>query len=126
MKRPEPSTPRLNVRAVSVPNLRPNHRRHPKLRRRVVTQQKFFSTFLCDRPGCLELPLKSVRNPARFCCAACRQAVRRVLERERKWRFRGTFRGRRQRAQEYAAARARRSGQQHDTAGATPARAPPP
>jgi hypothetical protein len=95
------------------------------LRRRVVTQQNFFSTFLCDRPGCYESPLKSVRNPARYCGRACRQAVRRVLERERKWRSRGTFRGRRQRAQEYQAARAQRAEQQHDSARATPPRAPP-
>ena len=80
----------------------------------------------CDRPGCYEPPLKSVRNPARYCCSACRQAVRNVLDRERKWRFRGTFQGRRAREQEYAAARARRCGQQHDSASATSPRAPPP
>jgi hypothetical protein len=83
-------------------------------------------TPLCDRPGCYQPSLKSVGKPACFCCAACRQAVRRVLDRERKWRFRGTFQGRRARDQEYAAARARRSGQQHDPARATPPRAPPP
>jgi hypothetical protein len=62
----------------------------------------------CARPGCHEPPLKSVRNRARFCCPGCRQALRRVLDRERKWRWRGTFKGRRQRLQEYANARARR------------------
>ena len=81
---------------------------------------------LCDRPGCYEPPLKSVGKPACFCSPACRQAVRRVLERERKWRFRGTFKGRRQRLQEYQAARAQRSAQQHDTTSATPGRVPPP
>ena len=67
-------------------------------------------TPLCDRPGCHEPPLKSMHKPACFCSPACRQAVRRVLDRERKWRFRGTFQGRKARAQEYATARARRSG----------------
>ena len=61
---------------------------------------------LCDRPGCHEPVMKSGRSQARYCCSACRQAVRRVVDRERKWRFRGTFRGRRRRAQEYQAARA--------------------
>ncbi len=126
MRRPEPSTPRRNVRAVSVANLRPNHRRHRKLWQRVVTQQKFFSTPLCARPGCHEPPLKSVGKPACFCGRACGQAVRRVRDRERKWRLRGTFKGRRVREQEYAAARARRSGPQHDTASATPPPMPPP
>ena len=48
---------------------------------------------LCDRPGCYEPPVISLRNPARFCCAACRQAVRNVLDRERKWLSRGTLDG---------------------------------
>lgn len=88
---------------------------------------KIFSpTPVCDRPGCHEPPLKSIRNPARFCGPACRQAVRRVRERERKWRFRGTFQGGRARAREYAAARARRSGQAHESARAPPAPTPPP
>ncbi len=84
-------------------------------------------TPVCDRPGCYEPPLKSGRNQARYCCHACRQAVRRVIDRERKWRLRGTFQGRRARAQEYTTARARRSGQQHGTASAPPPpQAPPP
>ncbi len=80
----------------------------------------------CHRPGCPEPPLKSIRNPAHFCGPACRQAMHRVLERERKWLCRGTFKGRRQRAQEYQAARARRCGQQHDSASAASSRPPPP
>ena len=63
----------------------------------------------CHRPGCYELPLTSVRNPAHFCGPACRQAVHRVRDRERKWRSRRRFRIQRARQQEYAAARARRS-----------------
>jgi hypothetical protein len=83
-------------------------------------------TPVCHRPGCYEPLLKSVRNPACFCSRACRQAVHRVRDRERKWRLRGTFQGRKARTQEYAAARARRSGQQLNTASATPPRPPPP
>jgi hypothetical protein len=80
---------------------------------------------MCARPGCHEPVLKSIGNSARYCCPACRQALRRVLDRERKWRLRSTFQGRRVRAREYAAARARRCGQQSDTASATPPRPPP-
>jgi hypothetical protein len=87
---------------------------------------KIFSpTPVCDRPGCHEPPRKSGRNQARYCCSACRQAVRRVLDRERKWRCRGTFQGRRAREQEYQAARARRRGQQPDPVSATSAPAAP-
>jgi hypothetical protein len=81
----------------------------------------FSRTPLCARPGCHEPPVKS----GRYCCLACRQAVRRVLDRERKWRRRGTFQGRRARAQEYQAARTQRSGQQHDPAKAMSPRPPP-
>jgi hypothetical protein len=80
----------------------------------------------CGRPGCHQPPMMSVRNPARFCSLACRQAMRRVVDRERKWRWRGTFKGRRQRLREYARARARRCQQQHDHASASASRPPPP
>ena len=73
----------------------------------VVTQQEFFVLPLCDRPGCHEPPLQSGCRQARYCCPACRQAVRRVLDRERQWQLRSTFQGRRARAQESKAARAR-------------------
>jgi hypothetical protein len=84
---------------------------------------KIFSpTPMCDRPGCHEPVPKLGRSQARYCCAACRQAVRRVVDRERKWQFRGTFRGHRAREQEYhQAARARRCKQQPDTVNATSA-----
>jgi hypothetical protein len=86
----------------------------------------FFSPMpLCDRPGCHEPPRKLGRNQACYCCSACRQAVRRVLDRERKWRWRGTFQGRRARVQEYQAARARRRGQPPDTGSATSTPAAP-
>jgi hypothetical protein len=127
-----PSTPRRSVcavrmRAVSVPEFRRKPQISPRLRRRVVTQQKFFAQPLCERPGCYEPAPKLGRNQAHYCGPDCGQAVRRVLDRERKWVRRGTLQGRRQRAREYQAARARRSGQQAqqaDRAG-TPPRAPP-
>ena len=72
----------------------------------------FFPPFLCDRPGCHEPPVISLRNPARYCCPACRQAVRNVLDRERKWRSRGTLDGRKKRTCQYQAARRRRSPRQ--------------
>jgi hypothetical protein len=81
----------------------------------------FLPTPMCDRPGCHEPVAKSGRGQARYCCSACRQAVRQVVDRERKWQFRGTFRGRRAREQEYQAARARRCKQQPDTVRATSA-----
>jgi hypothetical protein len=48
-----------------------------------------FSGQPCHRPGCyVHFPL-SARSPGqRFCCAQCRRALRRVLDREAKWRRR--------------------------------------
>jgi len=45
--RSKPSMPRPNVRAVSAPHLRPKLQRPLRLRRRVVTQQKFFRRLPC-------------------------------------------------------------------------------
>ena len=126
MPQPKLSTPRLNARVASEPNPHRKHQRVRRLRRRVVTQQNFFSTPLCARPGCHEPPLNSIRNPARYCCIACRQAVRNVLDRERKWRSRGRLNGRRKRAHEYRAAREQRSRGQRDASGAAPSGLPPP
>ena len=67
--------------------------------------QTFFPLPVCERPGCHEHSVRSHRNQARYCCPACRQAVRNVLDRERKWRSRGTLAGRKKRAIEYQAAR---------------------
>ena len=78
--------------------------------------RKFFSLPLCDRPGCHEPPVTSLRNPARYCCPACRQAVRNVQDRERKWLSRGTLDGRKKRAIEYQAARRHRSPRRRNTA----------
>ena len=47
--------------------------------------ENFFPLPLCERPGCHEPHVTSPRNPARYCCTACRQAVGKVLDRERKW-----------------------------------------
>lgn len=82
-------------------------------------------TPLCARPGCHEPPRKSGRGQAKYCCPACFRAVRRVVDRERKWLQRGTFQGRRARLREYQAARARRSREPRDSAGAPPSRASP-
>lgn len=109
IRRSERGTPRRNARAAREPRPKPRSVLSRMLRRRVVTQQNpFFAPPLCDRPGCHEPPAASVRNPARYCCAACRQAVRNVQDRERKWRLRGTLHGRWKRAFEYQAARRRR------------------
>jgi hypothetical protein len=43
----------------------------------------------CDRPGCYVLfPRPSPYSPRRFCCPLCRRALRRVLDREARWRRR--------------------------------------
>jgi hypothetical protein len=87
--------------------------------------RNFFSLPLCDRPGCHESPIACTRNPARYCCSACRQAVRNVRDRERKWRSRDTLDGCKKRAFEYQAARYRRSAQRGRTSSPVPARPPP-
>jgi hypothetical protein len=86
--------------------------------------QTFFSLPLCDRPGCYQHPASSTRNKARYCCPACRQAVRNVLDRERKWLSRGTLDGRKKRAIEYQAARRRRAFR-HGTVSSPPPSRPP-
>jgi hypothetical protein len=53
-----------------------------------VIPTNFFSCS-CDRPGCYEEFDRTQRSPLqRFCSHACRQALERVLERERRWRQR--------------------------------------
>jgi len=66
-----------------------------------------------------------VNGYARYCCIACRQAVRNVQDRERKWLWRGTPDGRKKRDVEYRAARQNRSLRQPATAADVPPRAPP-
>jgi hypothetical protein len=69
--------------------------------------------------------VSSPRILARYCCAACRQAVRNVQDRERKWLSRGTFDGRKKRAIEYQAARQHRSRRQRAAITNVLLRAPP-
>ncbi len=69
--------------------------------------------------------MTSPRNPARYCCTACRQAVRNVQDRERKWRSRGTLDGCKKRDIEYQAARRNRSLPQQAIAADLPPRPPP-
>jgi hypothetical protein len=48
-----------------------------------------FSARPCQRPGCYELFVTGPHEPPqRFCCSACRRALRRVLDREARWRWR--------------------------------------
>jgi hypothetical protein len=50
---------------------------------RAAEESRFFC---CDRPGCKEHVVRSKRSPCqRFCSPSCRQALRRVIERERRW-----------------------------------------
>lgn len=63
---------------------------------------------LCDRPGCYEPPCDSPRVPSRYCGDACRTAMRRVCDRERKCLARKTQAGRLKRRREYQAAKVRR------------------
>jgi hypothetical protein len=87
--------------------------------KRAWSRSKKNSCPLCDRPGCYDSPRPSCRCPARYCGNECRQAVRRVCDRERKWLNRKTPAGRYKRSLEYQAQRARRAtrlgdGTKHD------------
>jgi hypothetical protein len=59
---------------------------------------------ICERPGCYEAPRASRRSPSSYCGDACREAMRRVRDRERKYLRRMTNAGRLKRRLEYAAA----------------------
>lgn len=77
-----------------------------------------YSDIFCGRTGCYEPPRPSLRTPAYYCSTACRTAVRRVHDRERKWLSRAKFAGQVKRRSEYEAARQRcvhQSGNVHDT-----------
>ena len=53
---------------------------------RPATESGFFC---CDRPGCEEhFSRPHLISTRRFCSPSCRQALRRVIERERRWRRR--------------------------------------
>lgn len=64
----------------------------------------------CDRPGCYEARRSSSRAAARYCSDDCRQALRRVTDRERKWLRRNTSAGRFKRLMEYQQRAANKSG----------------
>jgi hypothetical protein len=50
---------------------------------------KIFLCRACQRPGCYELFVVTPRSPEQhFCSASCRRALRRVLDREARWRRR--------------------------------------
>lgn len=60
---------------------------------RPATISEDFDGHFCQRPGCYVYFALQARSPGqRFCSAQCRRALRRVLDREAKWRRR---RGRR-------------------------------
>jgi hypothetical protein len=69
------------------------------------SRRKDIPEILCNRPGCYNPPRSSPRVPARYCSDACRQAMRRVQDRERKHKRRSTFAGRFKRQLEYERAR---------------------
>jgi hypothetical protein len=73
----------------------------------------------CDRPGCYHPRRYSPRVPARYCSDACRQAMRRVQDRQRKWQRRNRFAGRYKRQLEYERARQRRQKSRSVTPGGT-------
>ena len=55
---------------------------------RAWSRSKKYPRDFCERPGCFEPLRPSSRAPAHYCGDACRQAVRRVRDRERKWKKR--------------------------------------
>jgi hypothetical protein len=69
--------------------------------------KKSGATF-CDRVGCYDPVRQSSGAWARYCGDDCRQAMRRVLDRERKWLRRNTDTGRVKRRFEYDRARSSR------------------
>ena len=121
----EPSTPRQRRSAVSEPSSRLRPLKTPRLRPRVVTQQNFFFASALRSARLLRSPRDLSPQPGTLLLPACRQAVRNVQDRERKWLFRGTLDGRKKRSFEYQAARQRRVPQQGSITNPSPLRAPP-
>jgi hypothetical protein len=60
------------------------------VQRRAWSRSKSFSAPFCDRPGCYEAVRPSRHFHARYCGDDCRQAMKRVRDRERKWLIRNT------------------------------------
>lgn len=66
-----------------------HHRKKLFRRPRGSSLESFFDGCCCDRPGCYEGFVRRRRSPRqRFCSHACRRAMERVWERERRWRRR--------------------------------------
>jgi hypothetical protein len=65
-----------------------NHQRKRRFQnQRGSSLRSFFDGCCCDRPGCYEVFVRQRRSPLqRFCSHACRRAMERVWERERRWR----------------------------------------
>jgi hypothetical protein len=57
----------------------------PDADRGAWSRSKNISAPFCDRPGCHGAVRSCCRCPARYCGDNCREAVRRVRDRERKW-----------------------------------------
>jgi hypothetical protein len=88
---------------------------------RAWSRRKKNSAPFCDRPGCYDPPRLTHRCLSRYCGDACRQAQKRVHDRERKWLRRKTSVGRYKRALEYEARRRARDRQRNPTGpGSTP------
>lgn len=85
----------------------------------------FFSLPVCGRPGCHEPPQASPRNPAKYCGRECRQAVRNVQDRERKWKARQKFVVRKKHTLEDGTAASGRGETSRQTPPGNPSRAPP-
>lgn len=64
----------------------------PARRRRHASVDLCQSLGRCQRPGCYEPRRDSPRRRSLYCGAECARAVRRVLDRERKWRLRALAR----------------------------------
>ncbi len=64
-----------------------NHRKKTSFQRpRGSSLENIFFDACCDRPGCYEGFVRQPRSPLqRFCTHACRRAMERVWERERRW-----------------------------------------
>ena len=61
----------------------------PREGQRPAMESEDFSTRRCERPGCYEpFSIKHEHSCRRFCSVACRLALRRVLDREARYRAR--------------------------------------
>jgi len=61
----------------------------PREGQRPAPHPEDFPCVPCQRPGCYVLfPMRPSVPQQRFCCCLCRRALRRVLDREARWRWR--------------------------------------